>query len=145
MAKDKSMEKLADAMSKLATSLEKFQDPILWQKAISDAIQTIPQLTRFLPPIAEVPAGELPVGRVEEVSVSLSDEERTRLANEVYEAVKPQLKEFTQFVQESLKEMPAHRLKELAEKIEAGEKPEIKRRRGCIFICAGDTEIYLGL
>lgn len=145
MGKNKSMEKLADAMSKLAGSLEKFQDPILWQKVISDAIQTLPQLTRFLPPIAEVPAGELPAGRVEKVSVSLSDEERTRLAAQVHEAIKPQLQEFSEFVQQSLKEMPVNRLKELAEKIERGEKAEIKRRHGCIFIVVGDTEIYLGL
>lgn len=144
MGKDKSMEKLADAMSKLATSLEKFQDPILWQKVMSDAVQTMPAFTQFLPP-TPTPVGELPAGRIEGVSVSLSDEERGRVAAQVYEAVKPQLQEFNEFVQDSLKEMPAHRLKELAEKIEAGEKPQIKRRHGCIFICAGDTEIYLGL
>ncbi|MBA7550110.1 hypothetical protein ES705_42616 [subsurface metagenome] len=145
MAKDKSMEKLAAAMSKLADSLEKFQDPILWQKVINDAIQAVPQLARFLPPTAELPAGELPSGRVEEVLVSLSDEERARLVTQVHEAIKPQLQEFSEFVQQSLKEMPVHRLKELAEKIERGEKAEIKRRHGCIFIAVGDTEIYLGL
>ena len=144
MGKDKSMEKLAEAMNRLADNLEKFQDPILWQKTISDAARTIPELTRFFP-AAPTPAGELPAGRIEEVAVSLSEEERSKFANQVYDAVKPQLQEFNQFVQESLKEMPMHRLKELAEKIEAGEKPQIKRRHGCIFICAGDTEIYLGL
>ena len=145
MKKDKSMEQLAEAMSKLADHLEKSQDPVIWQKVMSDAMQTVPELSRFFPPVAQLPAGELPVGRVEVVSVSLSDEERSRLASQVYEAVKPELQGFNEFVQQSLEEMPPYRLKQLAQKIEGGEKPKIERRHGCIFICAGDTEIYLGL
>jgi len=139
--------KLAEAMARLADRLEKFQDPVLWQKTISDATRTMPGFERLLQPAQPVVLGELPSGRVEgvSVSVSLSDEEKEKLANKVYEAVKPQLQEFNQFVQDSLKEMPAHRLRDLAEKIEAGEKPEIKRRHGCVFIVAGDTEVYLGM
>lgn len=137
--------KLAEAMAKLADRLEKFQDPVFWQKTLSDAAQMLPGATRILPPPIE--ALPIPSAGVEGISVSvtLSDEERNRLASAVYEAVQPQLSEFNQFVQDSLKEMPAHRLKKLAEKIEAGEKPEIKRRRGCVFITVGDTEAYLGM
>lgn len=135
-----SMVELASAMSKLAENLEKFQDPVLWQKRISDAIQAIPSLAPLY-----APRTALPAAAIEAVTVRLSDEERSKLAGQIYKAVKPQLKEFNKFVQQSLQDMPPHRLKELAEKIEQGEKPAIKRRHGCIFIAAGDTEIYLGL
>lgn len=140
--------KLAEAMAKLADHLEKWQDPVLWQKVISDAARTLPQFTHLFPPSQPVTIGELPGGRVEglTVSVSLSDEQKGQLATKVYEAVKPQLQEFNQFVQDSLKEMPAHRLKELAERIDKGEKLGIKRRRGCIFVeTDGGYEAYLGL
>lgn len=148
MAKKTPEEKLADAMNNLADRLEKFQDPLLWQKVISDAVQTMPTLAPYIAPLQLPTPVEPPTGvaRVESISVSLSDEERERLSKQVYEALKPQLEEFNKFAQQSLCEMPAHRLKELAERIEAGAKPTLGRRRGCVFVGL-DTgeEFYLGL
>ena len=137
---DKAMLKLAEAMSKLADRLADFQDPVLWQKVIQDALRT-----GALPAqVAE--AAALPPVRIEAVTVSLSDEEREKLAAQVHEAVQPQLAEFNEFVKESLKEIPPARLKELAEKIEAGAKPQLRRRRGCIFLeLDSGEEFYLGL
>lgn len=147
MRKDKGMEKLAEAMSKLADRLEKFQDPVLWQKVMNDAIRGGLDFGRLLPPGLGLPIAGPPVGTVEGVSITVgfSDEERSRLATQVYEAVAPQLQDFNLFVKESLKEMPPHRLKALAESIERGEKASIERRSGCIYIKAGGTEAYLGL
>ena len=133
--KDKeAMLQLAKAMSKLADSLDKFQDPVIWQKIISDAARTLPGYQPRLPSI-----------RLEEVTVSLSDEERHRLTSLVYEKVKPQLQEFNQFVKQSLEEMPPHRLKEIAEKVERGAAPRLGRAHGCIYLEAEDRRVYLGL
>ncbi|MBA7558453.1 hypothetical protein ES708_00056 [subsurface metagenome] len=145
-------QKLGEGMAKLATALEKFQDPVLWQKLLGDAITRgslglpviIPQALG--PGETAAAEGEAlrPVG-IESVAITLSDEERAKIAGQVYEAVQPQLAEFNVFVQQALAEMPADRLKRIADKIEAGEKVTIKRRQGCVFIAAGDVESYLGL
>jgi len=144
--------KLAEAMSKLGDKLDKFQDPVWWQKILSDAVRQIPALAPPGPmmmarPVLTAGPGELTPGAVsvEGVTISLSDDEREKLVNQVNEAIQPQLTEFSQFVKQSLLEMPEHRLKKIAEKVAAGEKPTIKRRHGCIFIAAGDEEFYLGL
>jgi len=133
---------LAEAMSKLADRLEKFQDPILWQKLIQDAMRV-----GALPPLPQpgIAAGYSPV-IVEAVTISLSDEERKKLAGQVYKAVQPHLSEFNDFVKESLKEMPPARLKALADKIEGGAKPRLLRRQGCVFVELDSGEgFYLGL
>jgi len=142
----KAMEKLAEAMSKLADRLEGFQDPLVWQKILSDAVQAMPSLAATIPPLQQ--AEQVPPGaaRIEAISVSLCKEERDRLTSQVYEAIKPKLDDFSEFVQQSLLEMPAHRLKELATKIEAGAKPTLGRRRGCVFVgLDSGEEFYLGL
>jgi len=145
--------KLGEGMAKLAGALEKFQDPVLWQKLLSDAItRSSLGLPLVITPQSPVPGetaaaeGEAlrPVG-IESVAITLSDEERVKIAGQVYEAVQPQLAEFNDFVQQALAEMPADRLKRIADKIEAGEKVTIKRRQGCVFLAAGDEESYLGL
>lgn len=145
--------KLAEAMSKLADRLEKFQDPVFWQKVWSDAIGQIPGLAPPSPVLigrpVPLPPGEAPVQSgaiaVEGITISLSDDERQKLVNQVNEAIQPQLAELSQFVKDSLQDMPAHRLKRLAEKVAAGEKPTLKRRHGCVYIAVADEEMYLGL
>ena len=127
---------LASAMRKLAETIESATDPIRWQKAITDAMFTLaplpqPQIQQLL--ARALPGGEATV-RAIAVSVSLSDEERQNLAGVVFEALKPQLEEFAKFTETALKDMPAHRLKEIAEKIEAGAKPKLRRERGCVYI-----------
>ena len=138
---------LANAMVTLASVLESFQDPVLWQKTIANAILDNPQLGAFLQPQIATIQAPLP-GRVETVSVliNLTDEERSHLAAVVYAAIQPQLNRFDQFVKESLQDMPANRLKSLAEQIEAGAVPKLARRRGCVFVEL-DTgyEAYLGM
>lgn len=121
---------LAKAMNRLAEGIEKFTDPVYIQKVVGDAMQTMVG-TPLAPQIAQA----LPVGvSLESITVRLSDDERVKMAESVYKALIPQLKKFGDYVHESLKELPAHRLKELATQIEAGAKPKIQRRRGCIFI-----------
>ena len=143
MSKDNEVKlALAEAMSKLADRLEKFQDPILWQKLIQYAMRV-----GALPPLPQpiTATGPSPV-RIEAVTISLSDEERRKLADQVYEAVQPHLSEFNDFVKESLKEMPPARLKALADKIEGGAKPQLRRRQGCVFMeLESGEEFYLGL
>lgn len=145
---NESMEKLAGAMGKLAETLEKFQDPILWQKVFQDAVsigvfpQTVVQQLQVGPPQVGPPAEAV---RIQRIEISLSDEERENLATKIHEAIQPQLAEFNEFLRDSLKEMPPHRLKQLAAKVEEGAKPALARRRGCVFIIAGDDEFYLGL
>jgi len=107
MADKKGMEKLADAMNHLADRLEKFQDPVYWQKLLSDAAQQIPSIAPQVA-IQAVPRSI----RVEEMVISLSEEERVRLANQVFESLQPQLEEFQGFLKDSLTEMPAYRLAE---------------------------------
>jgi len=136
---NESMEKLAGAMEKLATSIEKWQDPVLWQKIIQDALRT-----GALPPHVVAPLIAAPT-QIEAITVRLSDEDRDKMADKVYEAVKPQLAEFNEFVKKSLEEMPVGRLKDLAKQIEEGRKPELKRRQGCVFITTGVDDFYLGL
>lgn len=121
---------LAKAMNRLAEGIEKFTDPVYIQKMVGDAMQSLAG-TPLAPQIAQA----LPVGvRLESITISLSDDEREKMAESVYKALIPQLKEFGDYVHESLKELPAHRLKELATQIEAGAKPKIQRRHGCIFV-----------
>ena len=143
MTNEEATQKLAEAMSKLATALEKFQDPMLWQRVISDAMRV-----GFLPPRAfptPLVQGELPGGRVEAMQLSLTDEERVRLAQQVYQTLQPRLAEFNTFVKNALKEMPAARLKDLAEKIERGVVPSLSRRGGCVFVSVDGEDFYLGL
>lgn len=127
---------LASAMRKLAETIESATDPIRWQKMITNAIFSLAPLPQ--PEIQQALARALPGGeatvRAISVSVSLSDEEREHLAGVVFEALKPQLEEFAKFTETALKDMPAHRLKEIAEKIEAGAKPKLRRERGCVYI-----------
>ena len=131
---------LAIAMNRMASVLENLQDPVLWQKTIANALLNHPELGELLRP-------SLPE-RVEAITVEvkLSDEERDRLASTVYEAIQPQLDTFEQFVQASLQDMPPHRLKRLAEQIEAGAVPKLAQRKGCVFVEL-DTgyEAYLGM
>lgn len=141
-------EKLAEAMNNLATRLENFQDPVLWQKVISDAagMMRVPGLP-VATPITELPQAQPTqiTGIVDSISFKLSDEEREKLVNQIHEAVQPEITAFNEFVREALKDMPAHRLKAIGDKVAAGETPKIKRRRDCVFIDAGGTEAYLGL
>lgn len=146
-------EKLAKALDKLADHMERFVDPVVWQKILSDAMGMIPSLGQAFPivqPVAVTPVAVTPFQGhdpifLEGVTIKLSDEEREKLANQVYEAIQPQLAELNDFVQKSLLDMPAHRLKKIAEKIASGEKPSLGRQRGCVFIEAGDEKVYLGL
>ena len=138
---------LANAMNRMASALESLQDPVLWQKTIANAFLDHPQLGDLLQPQIATIQATLP-GRVGAVSVeiNLTDDERVRLASTVYEAIQPQLRIFEQFVQDSLQDMPANRLKRLAEQIEAGAVPKLARRKGCVFVEL-DTgyEEYLGM
>lgn len=139
----KSQLELAKAMNRLAEGLEKIFDPIYFQKTIGDAMQLMAQVELTAPAVARV----LPPGvTLEAITVRLSDEEREKMTQKIYEALQPQMQEFDNFVKTSLAELPPHRLKEIAEKIEGGAKPSLKRRRGCIFIEMDDGyESYLGL
>jgi hypothetical protein len=134
------MLQLAKAMSRLADSLDKFQDPLWWQKAVGASLQTTlqyPQIREALP--------TLPFS-LSQVIVTLSEEERQDLASKVYEKLKPQLTEFNGFVKASLVDLPPNRLKELAQRIESGEKLQLKRRRGCVYVSTdGGGEVYLNL
>lgn len=127
---------LASAMKTLAETIERATDPIMWQKMITDAIFSLAPLPQ--PGLQQALAQALPGGETTvqaiSVSVSLSDEERERLAGVVFEALKPQLEEFAKFTEIALKDMPPHRLKEIAEKVEAGMKPKLRRERGCVYI-----------
>ena len=125
---------LASAMRTLAETIGRATDPIRWQKMITDAIFTLAPVRQVEQALARaLPGGEETV-RAVAVSVSLSDEERERLAGVVFEALKPQLEEFAKFTETALKDMPAHRLKGIAEKIEAGAEPKLRRERGCVYI-----------
>lgn len=127
---------LARSMKALAETIDRATDPIRWQKMITDAIFTLAPVPQ--PEMRQALAQALPGGQatVEAISltVSLSAEERERLAGVVFEGLKPQLEDFSKFTQEALKDMPPHRLKEIAEKIEAGLKPRLRRGRGCVFL-----------
>ena len=138
----KAMEKLAEAMTNLADRLERFQDPVMWQKIFSDAM-SLGALPR---PSAVAIGPSVPIGMIEGVTVRLSEEDRDAMAQRVFEAIQPQLEEFSDFLKDSLKDMPAHRLRELAAKIDEGKAPKLQRRPGCIYITFETGEgYYLGL
>lgn len=141
--KEKAELELAKAMTRLAEGIERFQDPVWIQKVFVDALQTMAGVPQIAPAVARA----LPPGvTLEAITVSLSEKDRKQVSKQIYTALKPRLKEFNQFVKDSLKDMPPHRLKELAQKIEQGAKPTLERRRGCVYIKldTGD-EYYLGL
>ncbi len=140
---------LAASMNKLAETIASATDPIRWQKMITDAMFSLipsphPALREAL--ARAIPGGEATVQAIS-VSVSLTNEERERMAGVVFEALKPQLEDLAKFTETALNDMPAHRLKVLAEKIEAGAKPKLRRERGCVFVdIEGDpTGTYLNL
>lgn len=151
MKESEAMAKLAEAMSKLADNLERFQDPVIWQKVLSDTIHAVPGLATTISPMpvpgaARLTRGEpTPLPLHEELGVNLSDEERTKLVGQIHKAIEPQLAEFSEFVRQSLQEMPAHRLKHIGERMAAGEELKIKRKSGCIFISTGEDDTYLAL
>ena len=131
--------KLATAMGRLAEALERFQDPLTWQRVFKTAVESgmvLPQLPG---------SGPAPVVTVVGVKVTLSDEEREKMVARIHEAIQPQLDEFNTFVRESLAEMPPARLKGLAERIEQGETVALGRRRGCVYLTTGGEDYYLGL
>jgi hypothetical protein len=152
-------ENLAIAMTKLAESMKDFQDPIKWQKIVSDAMrgfagmgQQVINLRALPVPLpGAVEATLQPVGQPVNytlpatVTLDISEEDRVKMAEKVFEAIKPELTEFGGFVRRSLDEMPAHRLKEIADKVDAGVKPTLEKRKGCVFIKADDKEAYLNL
>lgn len=140
-------ERLAEAMSKLADAMNNFSDPVRWQKTISDAVRVAAGLPQVEAELTRRITAVLPSGvALQAIAVELSEDQRREMAAEVMAKLEPQLVEFRNFVQTSLKEMPAHRLKELAEKIKAGAKPLLRRRAGCVFVEL-DTgeETYLNL
>ena len=140
--------KLADALVKLADSMEKFTDPIRWQKTLSDAVRMMPGLSSAMPRVIPTPISpDAPriIGHIDGVSISLSEEERIKLVDKVNEAIQPELAEFTNFVRASIAGMPTHRLQKIADKIDHGVKPKLDRRSGCVFITADGEESYLGL
>ena len=134
------MLQLAQAMSRLADSLDKFQDPLWWQKTVGASMQTMlqsPQVQEALPP---------PPISLTGMVVTLSDDERATMAALVYDKLQPQLDEFNQFVKTSLTELSPNRLKELAESIKSGAEVKLKRRRGCVYVETDNgIEIYLNL
>lgn len=153
MTKNKDAEiKLAEAMNNLADKLSKFQDPIIWQKILNDAMRV-----GWIPPVNEPPTLRQPIGTpLDEVPVSvsylvtrselhLSNEDRDKLVMDIYDKVKPQMEDLHDFVKQSLHEMPAGRLKQLKEKIDQGENAKLSRRYGCIYLELDSEEIYLGL
>jgi hypothetical protein len=60
------------------------------------------------------------------------------MSQKLFEALKPQLIEFEKFVKESLVELPPNKLKELAAKIDKGEKLKLEKRPGCVFVVFED-------
>jgi len=144
--KDKeTIEKLATAMEKLADNLEKFQDPVVWQKVLNDAVEVMPALRGAIPiPIPGVVGAAIPF-RIEGVSITLSDEEREKLVERVHAAIQPQLTNFNTFVKEALRDMPPGRLERIGKEIDAGKPPSLKQRHGCIFVEVGDVDAYLPL
>jgi len=136
--------KLAEAMTKLADRLEKFQDPVVWQKVLTSAVEAMPSLRGTIPtPIQDLRV--TPAVRVVGVSISFSEEERAKLVEQVHISIQPQLAEFNTFVKQALRDMPPDRLQRIAKEIEAGKLPVLKQRHGCIFIEAGDEDAYLPL
>lgn len=135
--------KLAEAMQKLADVINRFTDPIYMQKIFSDAFQTTLNSLPLQPAIERA----LPAGiSIHEITIDISDEQRQQMAEQTFELLKPQIVEFNDFVKNSLLKMPAHRLKDLSEKIKAGAKPHLKQQSGCIFISLDDgSAFYLGL
>jgi len=142
MSEEEAMRELAKAMSSLAERLEKFQDPLWWQVCSGRAMQTVTEH----PALVQEMRLALPVS-VQAVTVGLSDEDRKAMVETAYRALAPQIKEFGKFTKRALKDLPAFRLKEIVDKIEAGEMPKLRQRRGCIAITfdSGDDEIYLPL
>ncbi len=132
MKNSEAMEHLAQAMNRLADRIEEFQDPLWWQKTVGASFQTMLNA----PVMQEVVRGSFPslAPQLESVVVTLSENDRAKMSKCVYEALKPQLKDFNKFVKQSLKELPPNRLKQLAQEIDAGHVPKLERRRGCVFI-----------
>jgi hypothetical protein len=123
-----------------------FHDPVFWQKLFGDTMQLglMPRsLPQPMPGIhGEVRGTSEPImGRIESISIILTEEERKVMVDRVSEAIKPQLAEFETFVNKGLQDMPAHRLKKISDAIEAGNKPKITQRPGCIFIKASEKVI----
>jgi hypothetical protein len=160
-------EKLAAAMDKMAIAMNNLQDPIKWQKIMSDAARTLAPIGQPLLRAQPVPghigqavgsslgiSPPVPVGSIDVPSVlsipitlTLSDADRDDMVKKVSEALKPELKEFETFVNNSLKKMPAHRLKSIADKVDKGVPIRLQQRVGCIYIQSedSDAEAYLGL
>jgi len=135
---------LANAMNRLANRIEEAQDPLRWQKLFHNAMSTLVNI----PSMAGTLQQAVPGLNVEALTVSLTDAERTKLSNRIYRELKPQLDEFQSFTRQALKEMPPHRLQEIAGKLAAGAKPVLKKRRDCVFLAVGkmpNDEYYLGL
>jgi hypothetical protein len=145
--------RLAAALDKLADRLEKFTDPLTWQKTLSDAVRMMPFMSAPVARLRQLQGGPVAIPSVGFtpttdpllVSVNLSEEERTLMVEKINTAIQPQLAEFTGFVRQSLVDMPAHRLKKIADKVDAGVTPQLERRKGCVFIKADGEESYLGL
>lgn len=148
MAKEESELKLAEAMDKLSEAINGFQDPVRWQKVFQDAIRLGIFSRPFeLPQAVAVPnsSQEVGLGRIETISIRLSDGERDELVKEIHAKLEPQLAEFNMFVRKSLERMPPGRLKGLGDKLRAGVSLKLGQREGCIFVEAGDEDFYLGL
>ena len=139
----KEQAQLAEAMGKLAQAIDRFQDPVLWQRVFSEAMRSGVRLPIPAGPIAGLAEERLPapaMGQVVGLTIALSSEDREKLASQVYQELLPELNKFNEFLKESLKDMPAGRLKEIAERLERGQKPRLGRQHGCVFIAFASPE-----
>ena len=137
----KEQEQLAQSMVRLAEALEKATSPdtwrAIWEIGVSRMGESLSRIQALItpPPRISLPGAEtLQVGYISEVGVTLAPEERRRMTQQVSEAIKPQLAQFENFVQEAIKDLPASKLQRAVELIDSGKVPKMSRKLGCLFL-----------
>jgi len=138
---NKELTRIADALEQLADSYKKISDPATLQQSITGA--TDEAVVRYGlrvpagPMMAAGPALSLPAGSQVTVRLTPSPEDIETMAQKVTEAVKGELEKAKEYAEQAIKEMSPFALERIVKHLEAGEKPTLRRRHGCLYLDFG--------
>ena len=150
---NKELARIANALEQLAESYKKISDPATFRETIVGAMDEV--VVRYglgapAGPLMEAPRQMvLPAGSQIETTVRLapSPEDVERMAQKVADAMKEELEKVKEYTEQAIKEMSPSTLEKIVKHLEAGEKPNLRRRHGCLSLDFGygDEEFHISL
>lgn len=148
MSQEKELKRIADSLSQIA---KVYADPQAYARELASSVQQLLSGANIaLPAPAPIRAVEgggtvAPSPAIAAVEVRLSSEEREEITKKAMADIEDQMTEFKGFIAQALSELPEPSLKRIGDLIAKGEKFQLRRRHGCIYLDFGhgDDDFYL--